>query len=79
MARQSITVRVDDALRDSLDQIATNLDRDRSYIVNEALTAYVELHKWQIEHIQQGIREADAGKFVPDDEVKRTLKKLRGK
>jgi hypothetical protein len=44
---------------------------DRSHVVNDALAGYVETHRWQTEHIRQGLREAEAGKFVADKDVKR--------
>jgi predicted transcriptional regulator len=72
-----MTVRVGEEKRAALDAIATALDRDRSYIVNEALDAYIEMHQWQIEHIQRGLAEARAGRFVPDAQVDRTLDRLR--
>jgi len=64
-------------MREALDGIATALERDRTYVVNQALEAYVEVHQWQIEHIRQGLREADAGNFLSDAEVKRRLGRLR--
>ena len=42
--RESVKISflTDKANRDALDTIATALDRDRSYILNEAITAYLE-------------------------------------
>lgn len=71
-----MTVRVGEDTRNALDTIAAALDRDRSYVVNEALAAYIEAHQWQIEHIQRGLREANAGKFVPDAQAKKTMNRL---
>ena len=79
MAREIMTVRVESETKQALDTIAATLDRDRSYVVNDALAAYVETHRWQIEHIRRGLREANAGKFVPDREMKRALDRLRRK
>ena len=79
MAREIMTVRVESETKQALDTIAARLDRDRSYVVNDALAAYVETHRWQIEHIRRGLREANAGKFVPDREMKRALDRLRRK
>ena len=50
--------------------IAAVMDRDRSYIINEAITAYLEMHKWQIEEIKKGIAEAEAGDFASEQIVK---------
>jgi predicted transcriptional regulator len=79
MARETMTVRVEPRTRKELDGIAAALDRDRSYVVNEALKAYIDVHQWQIEHIQQGLREANAGKFASAGKVKRVITRLRRK
>ena len=74
-----MTVRVEPHLRKDLDGIAAALERDRSYVVNEALKAYIDLHQWQIDHIRQGLREANGGDFSSDAEVKRVTNRLRRK
>ena len=79
MKKETLTVRIEDGTREALDAIATAMDRDRSYVVNEALAAYVEIHRWQVEHIQRGLREADAGRFVSEARVKKVFSRLRGK
>ncbi len=38
---------------------------------------YVETHRWQEEHIRQGLREANARKFAPKAEVKKVMDLLR--
>jgi predicted transcriptional regulator len=77
--KQTMTVRIDGETRQALDAIATNLDRDRSYVVNQALAAYVDMHRWQVAHIWQGLREAESGKFVSEDEARRVIGRLRRK
>jgi len=72
-------VRVEDNTRSALDALADALDRDRSYLVNEALDAYLETHRWQVEHIKQGLREADAGQFVDERQVRKIIARLRRK
>ena len=72
-----MTVRVEPETRDALDAIAAILDRDRSYVVNEALAAYIETHRWQIEHIRQGLREAKAGKFASPAQASNVISRLR--
>ena len=66
-------------MRRQLDALAEALDRDRSYVVNEALQAYLNTHRWQLEHIKQGIREADAGNFVDERDVRKVIGRLRRK
>jgi len=79
MAKEVMTVRIERETKHAMDTIAAMLDRDRSYVVKEALAAYVETHQWQIEHIQRGLREANAGKFVPERAMKRAIERLRRK
>lgn len=76
MSKENITFRVDSEKKRALDAIAASMDRDRSYVLNEAIAAYVEMHKWQIEEIKKGIAEADAGDFAGVEEVKAIFAKL---
>ncbi|MBI4876209.1 MAG: CopG family transcriptional regulator [Acidobacteria bacterium] len=77
--KQTMTVRINPATREALASIASALDRDRSYVVNQALEAYIELHRWQLEHIRRGLREARAEAFVPEAEAGRVIDRLRRK
>jgi predicted transcriptional regulator len=79
MARETMTVRIQPHTRKALDGIAESLDRDRTYVVNQALEAYIDVHHWQIDHIRRGLREANAGKFATESEVNRTIARLRKK
>lgn len=45
--------------------------------MNQALTAYIEVQGWQMEHIRQGLREAETGKFVSARAVKLVVGRLR--
>ncbi len=77
MNRETISFRLQTKKKKRLDALATALDRDRSYLLNEAIDAYLEVHQWQIEHIQKGIRQADDGEFASDAEVAAAFARLR--
>ena len=79
MTKQTMTIRIEPEVRSALDALATAAERDRTWIVNQALTAYIETQCWQIEHIRQGLREADAGKFASARAVKQVVDRLRRK
>jgi len=79
MAKQTMTIRIEPDVRSYLDEIAAAADRDRTWVVNQALTTYIETQRWQIEHIQQGVREARAGKFASARAVKQVVDRLRRK
>jgi RHH-type rel operon transcriptional repressor/antitoxin RelB len=44
--------------------------RSKSFVAVDALTRYVQSESWQIRDIQEGIKEADAGEFATDGQVK---------
>jgi predicted transcriptional regulator len=76
MSKENITFRLDSERRAVLDEIAAGLDRDRSYIINEAITLYLDLYQWQVEEIRQGVAEADAGDFATDEDVEAVFARL---
>jgi predicted transcriptional regulator len=69
MGKQTITFRIDAPKKKMLDAIAADMLRDRSYVLNEAIDNYLDVHQWQTAHIKEGVRQADAGKFAADSEV----------
>lgn len=79
MASETLTVRIDPEMKKELDAIAEARDRDRSYLVKEALQEYLENQKWHIERIKKGLAEAKAGKFVPEAKMKKLIARLTGK
>jgi len=66
----SVTFRIPEEKKLMIDELATVQDRDRSYIINQALDTYLEMMEWQLAHIKEGLRQAEAGEFAADDEVK---------
>ncbi|MDR0239750.1 MAG: ribbon-helix-helix protein, CopG family [Deltaproteobacteria bacterium] len=66
----TITARLDTDTQTRLERLAAATSRSRSWLVAEAVKQYVAEQSWQMEAIEEGIREADAGNFASDDEVK---------
>jgi|GraSoiStandDraft_46_1057282.scaffolds.fasta_scaffold1723721_2 predicted transcriptional regulator len=78
MAKQAVNFRLENSKIAALDHLAKSLDRDRSYLLTEAVDSYLDLYQWQIEQIRDGIREADAGKLIDHEVVvKRMRKKMQ--
>ena len=69
MTKETVTFRIDAEKRATLDRLAEKRDRDRSYLLNEAVDAYLDVHAWQIAHIAEGLRQAEAGDFADEAEV----------
>jgi predicted transcriptional regulator len=70
MTQETISFGMESEKREALDAVASALRRDRSYIINKAIEAYLDVHQWQIDHIREGLRQADAGEFATKAEMK---------
>jgi len=75
MKTASISTRLDPEVAQKLDLLAKATARSKSFLVAEAVQAYLENQTWQIEAIQEGITEADRGHFRTDEDVKRTFER----
>jgi predicted transcriptional regulator len=75
MEKVNVTVRLEKDAVEFLDTLGKSLDRDRSYLIKEAVASYISLHKWQIEEIKKAIAEADAGLFASEEEVEELFRK----
>ena len=60
-----------------LDAMAETMNRDRSYLLNEAVEAYLDVQQWQIEQIKASIRQADEGKLIEHKQVRKMASKWR--
>jgi RHH-type transcriptional regulator, rel operon repressor / antitoxin RelB len=69
----TLTIRVPSKLRKRLEGLAKSTARNRSRLAVEALETYVDEQEEQLAKIDQGIRDADAGRVVSHDKVKRYL------
>jgi predicted transcriptional regulator len=70
VGKETISFRIEAGKRAALEELATTLERDRSALINEALDAYLELHHWQVAHIEHALADAESGVAgLPHDEV----------
>ena len=70
MTAKTINVRFPEALYKQIEELAKATDRTKSFLAVDALTQYVKSESWQIQDIHKAIKEADAGEFVTDQQVK---------
>mgnify|MGYP003120198400 FL=1 len=68
----TMTIRLDDELKEQLDRLAAATQRSKSFLASEAIREFIELNEWQVREIQQALKEADAGEFASDGEAKQT-------
>ncbi len=73
----TMTVRLEDDVKDRLDVLAEATQRSKSFLAAEAIRAYVENNEWQIGEIQAALKEADAGDFANDKDLAAFAKKWK--
>ena len=69
----TFTIRVPPDIKRRLDQLAKATSRTRSWLAADAVASYVMQQNWQLAEIEEGIKDADAGRVVPQEDVKRWL------
>ena len=74
-SEKTISFRADTETIDTLDSLAASQDRSRSYLINEAITNYIELHAYQDALVCKGLEEMRKGRVVSHEEVVKRLKR----
>ena len=77
MPKLAISLRIENKKIQEIDELAKISKRDRTFIINEAIEAYLSVQTWQLAHITQSVSDADSGKFASDRDVEKVLKKWR--
>jgi predicted transcriptional regulator len=73
----TMTIRLDDEVKDRLDRLADSTHRSKSYLAAEAIREFVENNEWQIAETHVALKEADAGDFASDKEVAALARKWK--
>lgn len=77
---KTISFRADAEKVAALDTLAAAQDRSRSYLINQAIANYVELHAYQDALVRKGLEEMRAGRTSGHAEVvKRFQRKVRAR
>ena len=66
---ESISFRVDPKKARAIDELAKATDRPRSWHLEQALDAYLEVQAWQVKRVQEGLAELQAGQSVAHEDV----------
>lgn len=74
----SFTVRLDDDLTAQLERMADSMDRSKSYLTAQALREFLAREAWFVADVEEGLRQAERGEFVPEAEMEATWERLCG-
>jgi len=77
----TMTVRLPSPVKARLEKLAKSTDRSKAYLASQAIQDYLDVQEWQVQAIQDAVREADSPNpvFYGHEEVQTKLKKLTAK
>ncbi len=65
----TISLRTEEKTVEEIDRVAEALDRNRNWVINDALASYLETQRWQVDEIKQGIADTEAGRTYSTKEL----------
>ena len=65
----TMTIRLEDGIKNRLDQLANVTQRSKSFLAAEAIAAYVDTNEWQLGEIQAALIEAGARDYATDQDM----------
>ena len=65
----TMTIRLEDGIKNRLDQLANVTQRSKSFLAAEAIAAYVDTNEWQLGEIQAALIEAEARDYATDQDM----------
>jgi predicted transcriptional regulator len=65
----SDTIRLTPELDKQVTKIAEAINRPKSWVIEQAIKDFVAVQEWHLAAIDEGIRDADAGRVVPHEDV----------
>ncbi len=71
---RTVSFRIASEKVDQLDALAKSMDRDRSYLLNEAIDGYLAYQQECLAKIQEGIAAADRGELIDHEDVMKMVR-----
>ena len=72
---KTISFRSDAEKIGALDALAAAKDRPRSYLINEAIVNYIELHQYQDALVHEGLKQMQQGRVIGHQDLVKRLKR----
>ena len=60
----TMTIRLDETLKDRLNKLAAISNRTKSFLAVDAIEKYIALNEWQMNEIETALIEAENGDFA---------------
>jgi predicted transcriptional regulator len=75
--QKTVSFRMDAGKVEALDELAAQTRRDRTFLLNEAVDAWLDLHSYQQRLVDAGMKAAEEGRFVDNAEMRKRLAGLK--
>jgi predicted transcriptional regulator len=76
-SQKTISFRMDAGKVEALDAIASETKRDRTFLLNEAVDAWLDLNEYQQRLVAAGRKAAQEGRYVDSAEMRKRLARLK--
>ena len=73
----TMTIRIEDEVKDGLDRLAESTQRSKSFLAAEAIREYVANNEWQVAETRKALKEADAGDFASEKDIAALARKWK--
>ncbi len=70
----TISIRVSTTTKKKLDAIAKSRKRSKSFLAAEAIENYISVEEQQLQQIEEGLADIEAGRTIPHEQVVAWLK-----
>ena len=72
----TVTARIPEETATLLEELAASTKRSKSFLVAEALQAYLDAHAWQVARTKESLEQADQGQFASREQVSDAFGKM---
>ena len=66
---KSTTVRINDHMLNRVDDLAKELSRPRSWVINQALSRFIDYEEWFTKEVKDGLKEVERGDIATHSEA----------
>ena len=72
---KATTVRLEDNIIGRVDQLANDLSRSRSWVIQQAIERFLEYEEWFVQEVKDGIKEVERGEIATAADVAEKFRK----
>ena len=67
--RDQVSFRLPPGTKQRLEKLAKITRRSKTFVLEEAITHYLDLNEWQLASISRGLEDLDAGRVTSQDDL----------